>query len=175
MIAEAANGREASLLIQNKNPDVVLLDFQLPMLSGIETAREIADQQKGTKSIFISVLADEEYVLEAFKAGARGFVASESAQTDLLPAIRVVSEGGVFLSPLISSELINECNRRFSGEEETIHDPEKQLFCWLTEVVKEEDIANRLDTTVTVVQAASQNVRHRLQQVGMSETITSLL
>ena len=175
VIAEAASGEEAVQLSQYQDPDVVLLDFQLPFLSGIRTAREIADGRRNMKSLFISVFPDEEYVLEAFKAGASGFVLSAAVQSDLLAAIRVVAGGGIFISPLVSSELVDECNRRFGGGENVIPGYHKQLFCWLAEGLQTDDIAQRLNTTVAGIQASAQDVQARLGKAGMSKTITSLI
>ena len=106
VMAEASNGGEAVSLAQYQKPDVVVLDFQLPVFNGIETVRKLG-VLPDIRSLFTTVLADEEYVLEAFKAGARGFVLNQAAQTDLLPAIRVVAAGGVFLSPPIRSALVH--------------------------------------------------------------------
>ncbi len=174
VIAEAASGEEAVQLSQYQDPDVVLLDFQLPFLSGIRTARELADGRRNMKSLFISVFPDEEYVLEAFKAGASGFVLSAAVQSDLLTAIRIVAAGGIFISPLVSSELVDECNRRFGGDT-AIPGYHKQLFCWLAEGLGTDDIAQRLNTTVSGIQAAAREVQARLRKAGMSNTITSLI
>ena len=108
VVAEAANGREAIVLAEYQNPEVVLLDIQLPHVPGITAAREISSKRPDTKIIFVSMLTDESYVQEAFKAGARGYVLGDTAQTDLPIAIKTVAKGGAFLSPAISANLIDE-------------------------------------------------------------------
>ncbi len=105
VIGEAANGREAVLLAEHTHPDIVLLDVQLPQISGIAAAREICSKNNKPGIIFISEHLDEEYVSEAFKAGARGYVLADSAQSDLIHAIGVVASGSRFVSPSISSPL----------------------------------------------------------------------
>lgn len=101
MIAEAANGREAVLLADYRRPDIVVLDIQFPDVNGITAARLITGKNAGTRIIFVSQLADAEYLTEAFKAGAHGYVLSDAAQTDLIPAVRAAAEGQFFVSPAI--------------------------------------------------------------------------
>ncbi len=102
VVAEAANGREAVVLAEFKHPDVVLLEIGLPLVSGIGVVREIS-----AKAIFVTAHTEEGYVLEAFRAGARGYVAGDAAASDLAQAIHVVAAGGMFLSPSIAAQLEN--------------------------------------------------------------------
>jgi len=108
VVGEAANGREAVLLAEFRHPDIVLLDVKLQQLNGMGAAREIASAKPELGIIFVSALSDREYVSEAFKAGARGYVLDDAVQSDLIPAIHVVAGGGRFLSPAISARLIDE-------------------------------------------------------------------
>jgi two-component system, NarL family, response regulator NreC len=101
VIAEAANAREAVLLADYRCPDIVVLDIQLPDVNGITAARVMTGKNASTGILFVTALADEEYIREAFKAGARGYVLSDSAQTDLIPAVRAVAEGRTFVSPAV--------------------------------------------------------------------------
>jgi two-component system, NarL family, response regulator NreC len=107
VVGEAANGREALVLAEYKHPDIVLLDVQLSQINGIAAAREISSKNPSSGIIFVSSLGDEEYVSEALKAGARGYVLEDAVQIDLADAIRVVAGGGTFLSPAISSRPID--------------------------------------------------------------------
>lgn len=102
VIGEAANGREAVALTEFRHPEVVVLDVQLPHRSGITSAREISTKAANVGIVFVSEYTDQEYITEAFKAGARGYVRADSAQSDLIRAIQVVATGGRFLSPSIS-------------------------------------------------------------------------
>ena len=106
VIGEAANSREAVALTEYQRPDVVLLDVKLPHMTGMRTAREITAKAAGIGVIFVSEHVDEEYVTEAFKAGARGYVRADSVQTDLIRAIGVVGRGGRFVSAGVRSEML---------------------------------------------------------------------
>ncbi len=98
VVAEAANGREAITLADYRHPEVVVLDVDLHLIRGIDVARAISESEPKTRIVFVSSVAEESYVQEAFRAGARGYVLENLAQTDLLTAISAVVEGGVFVS-----------------------------------------------------------------------------
>ncbi len=115
VVAEAANGREAVVLADFKHPDIALLEIGLPLVNGIAVAREISGKEGAPKSIFVTAHTEEGYVLEAFKAGARGYVAGDAAASDLAQAIHVVAGGGRFLSPSISGQLENLPNELENG------------------------------------------------------------
>jgi DNA-binding NarL/FixJ family response regulator len=120
VIGEAADGREAVALAEYRRPDVVLLDVQLPPANGISTAREIASKRPSNRHgigvIFVTVLTDQEYVSEALRAGARGYVLEDAASTDLFRAIRAVASGGSFLSPAIGRKLLDEHLAKSPGD-----------------------------------------------------------
>jgi DNA-binding NarL/FixJ family response regulator len=105
VVGEAANGREAVILAEFRHPDIVVLDVTLPQLSGMAAAREIVSVKPEIGVIFVSALSDREYISEAFKAGARGYVLDDAIQSDLMVAIDTVAAGGRFLSPAISASL----------------------------------------------------------------------
>jgi DNA-binding NarL/FixJ family response regulator len=105
IVGEAANGREAVVLADYRRPDIVVLDIHLPLINGIPAAMEILSRSPQAGIIMVSGLADEEYVVEAFKAGARGYVRADSAQTDLVAAVRALIQGNSYVSPSITSQL----------------------------------------------------------------------
>ena len=146
VIGEAADGREAVALTQYRRPDVVLLDVHLPPLNGISTAREIVSKRRGSAIVFVTVLTDHEYVSEALRPGARGYVLEDVASTDLSHAVRVVAGGGTFLSQAITQKLIEEhLAKRCDDCNSSGH--EKQLCCLLAAGYHQDEIARRLNST----------------------------
>lgn len=105
IVGEAANGREAVVLADYRRPEIVLLDIHLPLVNGMSAAVEILSKTPKAGIIMVSDLADEEYVIEAFKAGVRGYVRGDAAQTDLIPAVCAVAQGNSYVSPSIASQL----------------------------------------------------------------------
>lgn len=116
VVGEAANAREAVALAEYLYPNVVILDVKLPDRTGIMAAREISAKFRKIGVIFVSAHIDEEYVAEAYKAGARGYVLADCVQTDLIPAIRLVAEGARFLSPAFASQLREQYAPRSQNE-----------------------------------------------------------
>lgn len=170
VIGEAANGREAVALAEYRRPDIVLLDVKLPPLNGISAAREISSKRQSLGIIFVTALTDEEYISEAFKAGARGYVLGNVVQTDLPSAIRVVAGGGTFLSPAISARLIEEYATKDSNAY-TISEHEKQLCCLLAAGYGEDEIARHLNSTASRIRTDYQNVGDTLQRMRVPQVI----
>ena len=108
VIAEAANGRDAIAEVEENHPDVIVMDLSMPLMSGLEATHQICERDPGAKIIILTVHANEEYILQALRAGASGYLLKEAAPTDLIRAIKVVHQGEAFLSPTISRNLIRD-------------------------------------------------------------------
>jgi len=166
VVAEAANGREAIVLTEFKHPDVVLLEVKLPYLNGIAVTREISSKNGCSKQIFVTADTDEAYVIEALKAGARGFVAEDSAPVDLAHAIHVVSVGRMFLSPAICMRFLEGHLR--NGD---ISQNEMQVCCLLVAGYGEREIAERLNTDLTKVRIDCRSIGNALRFGSLPEPI----
>ena len=92
VVGEAQDGREAVRTVDEQSPDVVVMDVAMPNLNGIEATVRIVDSHPRTAVIILSMHSDEGYVLRALKAGARGYLLKDSAESDLIEAVRKVSE-----------------------------------------------------------------------------------
>src|SRR5271166_3517219 len=112
VIAEAANGREAVALAEAHRPDAVVMDVAMPILNGIEAARQICNKLPQTAVVFLSMHSDEGYVLKALKSGARAYLLKDSAEHDLINAVKAVSDGKAFFSPAISKMLVEDYMRQ---------------------------------------------------------------
>ena len=112
VIAEAESGPEAVLVCKQRPPDIVLLDIELPGLSGIETAREILRHCPEVKVIILSMYDDEQSVISALRSGARAFVLKKASDRDLLGALRAVAQGGTYLSPQVSDRVLQRIQKK---------------------------------------------------------------
>lgn len=101
LAGEAASGADALQMACRGAPEVIVVDLQISHPSGIETARALRETCPEAKIVLVSLLVGEEYAEEALRAGAYGFVASDSAQNDLALAIRLAFAGKTFISPQI--------------------------------------------------------------------------
>ena len=108
-VGEAADGREGLALIRREHPDVVMLDIRMPGMDGLETLRAIADDRAlgSTRVVMLTTFGLEEYVFEALRLGASGFLLKDADPSDLLRAVRVVHAGESLLSPAVTRQLIS--------------------------------------------------------------------
>jgi DNA-binding NarL/FixJ family response regulator len=106
VVEEAADGREAVRLARDLRPDVAVLDFAMPFLNGLEAAREIQHVSGLTRTVLLTIHKEDHYVLGALRAGVRGYVLKTQAATDLLHAVRDITQGHIYLSPEVSRTVV---------------------------------------------------------------------
>ncbi|TWJ17106.1 LuxR family two component transcriptional regulator [Stackebrandtia albiflava] len=114
VVAEAGDGAEAVALVRRHRPDVVLMDIRMPGLDGLAaTARLTADESlAGVRIVILSTFDLDEYVFEALRSGASGFLVKDTEPVELLHAVRVVAEGDALLSPGVTRRLVEEFAQR---------------------------------------------------------------
>jgi DNA-binding NarL/FixJ family response regulator len=113
VVGEAANGAEAVALAASERPDVILMDVRMPVMDGLEATRRItAGAATATRVVILTTFDLDEYVHEALRAGASGFLLKDTMPVDLLNAIRVVAAGDALIAPSITRRLIEEFARR---------------------------------------------------------------
>ena len=110
VVGEAADGLELlNLLKMSKlTPHMAIVDITMPHLGGIETTRRIKMTYPEVKVLILTIHKDEEYLHEAFSAGAEGYLLKEDANTELFSAIETIRQGGIYVSPLLSGRLVND-------------------------------------------------------------------
>ena len=117
VVGEASDGREAVELVRREHPDVVLMDIRMPEMDGLEATRQITgdDATSATKVLILTTFDLDEYVYEALRAGASGFMLKDTLPADLLAAVRVVADGEALLAPKITKRLIEKFVEQPSG------------------------------------------------------------
>ncbi|HUX61915.1 MAG TPA: response regulator transcription factor [Ignavibacteriaceae bacterium] len=131
VVGEAANGREALEKINECSPDIVLLDIAMSELNGLEVAERVHRDFPLVSVIILSMYANEEYVLQALKVGAYGYLLKDSAPNELEIAIKAVVKGDTYLSPLVSKTLVTDYLKRIN--EKPLEDKnESNVFIKLT-------------------------------------------
>lgn len=115
VVAEGDDGSEALGLVQEYLPDVVIMDINMPQMNGVEATRELVEKYPDTKVIILSIHDDENYVTHALKTGACGYLLKEMDADALIEAVRVVAEGGSYLHPKVTHNLVNEYRRLAAG------------------------------------------------------------
>ena len=176
VVAEAADGREAAERAEATRPDVVVLDIAMPNMSGIEAAQRIRAVLPQAAIVILSMHSDESYVLRALKAGAKGYLLKDSAESDLIEAIKAVSEGKAFFSPEISKILVEDYVRdmRKRGAEdsyELLTAREREILHLLAEGKSNKDIATLLDLSLYTVETHRRNLQDKLNLHSLAELI----
>jgi two-component system, NarL family, response regulator NreC len=176
VIADAANGRDAVSLAEQHRPDVVVVDVAMPILNGIEAARQITAKLPATAIVFLSMHGDESYVLRALKAGARAYLLKDSAEYDLIQAVKAVSEGKAFFSPAISKMLVEDYMRQMQerGVEdsfELLTTREREVLQLLAEGKSNKDVATLLNLSLYTVETHRSNIFQKLNLHSQAELI----
>ncbi|TGA85263.1 response regulator transcription factor [Streptomyces sp. MZ04] len=111
VVGEAVNGREAIDRVRELAPDVVLMDIRMPVLNGIEATREIVASEGDSKVLVLTTFDLDEYVYEALRAGASGFLLKDASARQLADGVKVVAAGEALLAPTVTRRLITEFSR----------------------------------------------------------------
>ncbi|RKQ35584.1 response regulator [Oceanobacillus halophilus] len=111
VVAEGNDGSEAAKLVKENNPDVVLMDINMPNINGVQATADLVRYFPNTKVIILSIHDDESYVTHALKTGAQGYLLKEMDADALIEAIKVVSDGGSYLHPKVTHNLVREYRR----------------------------------------------------------------
>jgi DNA-binding NarL/FixJ family response regulator len=162
VVAEAGDGREALHLAQEARPDVAALDLSMPLLNGLEAARQIAAWERGPRVILLTVHAEDRYVLEALRAGVRGYILKKQAAADLVRAIREVSAGGVYLSPGISAAVVEAIRSPGNLPEESLTAREREVLQLVAEGKTTKEIAVLLGVSVKTADAHRTRLMQKL-------------
>ena len=176
VVGEASDGRQAVEQAEATQPDIIVLDIAMPNLSGIEAAQRISALLPQTRIIILSMHSDESYVLRALKAGAKGYLLKDSAENDLIEAIRAVDEGKAFFSPEISNimveDYVREMKRRGAEDSYELLTPrEREILQMLAEGKTNKHIATVLDLSLYTVETHRRNLQDKLNLHSFAELI----
>ena len=176
VVGEASDGREAVSLVSSQKPDVLVMDIGMPNLNGIEAAAQIAQNHPEISIVMLSMHSDESYVLRALKAGAKGYLLKDSAETDLIRAVHSVAEGKSFFSPAVSKVLLDDYVRKLkrSGTEDPydlLTPREREVLQLVAEGKSNKDVAQLLNLSVYTVETHRSNIMEKLNLHGVPELI----
>jgi DNA-binding NarL/FixJ family response regulator len=151
VVGEASDGEEALRLATQLTPDVVLMDIRMPGVDGLAACRQIAgdDRLASVRVVILTTFDLDEYVFEALRAGASGFLVKDTEPTELIQAVRVVARGEALLSPSVTRRLIAEFATRArepgpAPDLDVLTDREREVMALVAEGLSNDEIARRL-------------------------------
>ncbi len=165
VVAEARDGREAVHMVETHHPDLVLMDIAMPGLNGLEATRRLVKAFPAIRVLILSMHKSEEYVWQALRAGAVGYLLKDAELAELALALTAVTRGETYLSPPISKHLIREYVQRVGGEETTLErltPRQREILQLIAEGHTTKAIAQRLGLGVKTVETHRTQMMERL-------------
>ena len=162
IIGEGSDGREAVRKARTLDPDIAILDISMPLLNGIDAAHEIHRLAPRTQVILLTMYKEDAYILEALRAGIRGYVLKSQAASDLVAAVEDVLRGSVYLSPGISEAVVNAYKSRSSVSVESLSSRERQVLQLVAEGNTTKKIAAILNVSVKTADSHRTRIMKKL-------------
>ncbi|MFL5806630.1 MAG: response regulator [Roseiflexaceae bacterium] len=169
IVGEAANGQAAVELFAQLQPDIVLMDLQMPVLDGPEATRRIRDRAPDARILVLTTYATDEFIFKALRAGARGYLLKDASADELLSAIRAVSQGQTLLAPAVAERLV-------AGVSDNAHEPltprELEVLTLLGRGRSNGEIADALTIAPRTVKVHVQNILGKLGAGNRTEAVS---
>ncbi len=158
VIAEAANGEEALSLAAQHNPDIILMDINMPVMNGLEAAERFQNEMPDIKLLMLTMHDSREYITRVLKAGAKGYILKDVSSSEMAVAIKAVYEGKTYYSSGVTDILVNQSTVR----EVPLTDREKTILQLLAEGNSNKHVARELDISVRTVETHRRNIKRKL-------------
>lgn len=175
LIGEAGNGLEAIQLVKNLQPDVLIVDLMMPGLNGLEVIRQVNQHSPKTRTVVLSMYANEAYILEALRNGATGYVLKDSTAADLVHAVREVLADRRYLSPLLSKNTIEAYIKKAEVVPldlyETLTTREREVLHLAAEGLTNSEIAAQLFISPRTVEIHRANLMRKLNLHSQTDLI----
>jgi len=166
IVGEAGSGAEALEAVRDLKPDLVIMDVVMSGMSGIEATRRIRRAAPDVSVLALTMHEDEQYFFEMLQAGASGYIPKRAAPDDLVSAIRVISQGGVFLYPTLAQMLVKDYVERakpgVTPSGRRITPREREVLTLIAEGRTNQEIADALVISVKTVDRHRENIMHKL-------------
>jgi len=174
IVGQAATGSEAVHLAAHLNPDVVLIDIEMPELDGVEALRQIRAARPDARVIVFTAFDTDERIVAAVRAGAQGYLLKGAPREELFKAIRVVSAGGSLLQPVVASRLLNHVRAQSDdqSEIELLTDRELEVLKLLAKGKSNKEIAGHLVISERTVKFHVSSIMGKLGANNRTEAVT---
>ena len=176
VIAQASDGREAVKFILDLKPDVAILDIGMPLLNGIEATRQSVRRLPDLHVLILSMYAEEAYITQALQAGAHGYLLKDSADTELIRAVRAVAIGKSYFSPAVARVMLDDYVRQLSQKGivdryDSLSEREREIFQLVAEGHSNKEIAELLSVSPATVETHRAHILQKLDVHNTAELV----
>ncbi|MGH9660706.1 MAG: response regulator [Bryobacteraceae bacterium] len=176
VVGEAADGREAVDMAGALDPDIVVMDIGMPQMNGMEATRQILARHPHVNVLILSMYSDETYLVQTLRAGARGYLLKDSAEDELIDAVRAVSTGVPYFSPRIARMLVGDSMQRLRDEAATdtyelLTPREREVLQLIAEGKSNKEVASLLFVSPTTIETHRARVMEKLDLHSTAEIV----
>ena len=176
VVAEAGDGRDAVRQALAVQPDIAILDIGMPLMNGIEATRQIVRRRPDIHVLILSMHANEAYIIQALKAGARGYLLKDSADTDLIRGVAAVASGKSFFSPAVAKVMLDDYVRHLADKGiadrfDTLSEREREIFQLVAEGRSNKEIAELLSVSLATIETHRAHVLQKLDVHNTAELV----
>ena len=176
LVGEAEDGQQAIELTRTLHPDVVLMDVRMPVMDGVEATKVLASSEPATKILVLTTFDVDEYVIEAIRAGASGFLLKDVRPDELIDAIRIIARGDALLAPTATRALLDSMSgagpRREDGVLSALTEAELTVLTLVGRGLSNGEIARELFVADTTVRT---HIRHVLEKLALRDRVQAVV
>ncbi len=176
VVGEAGDGREVVRMAEELDPHIIVMDIAMPQLNGIDAAEQVLRRSPETSIIILSMYADEEYLTRALTVGVKAYLLKDSAEVDLVHAVRAVAAGKSFFSPVIAQALAEDYVRQLQSRGlqdsfELLTPREREILQLLAEGKSNKEVATVLDVSPYTVETHRMHLMQKLNLHNTAEIV----
>ena len=175
LVGEASNGRDAITMVGDLEPDILVIDIEMPALNGIEAARRVIGDHPNMAVIILSMFSQPEQVIRALNAGVHGYMLKSGAIKELMNAIRIVGNGDLYLSPQVLRPIVNGylawAEQEGISPLDRLTSRERQVLRLIADGMSNTDIADELEVGVRTVETHRANLMNKLDIHSVVELV----
>jgi len=176
VVGEAGDGRTVVAIGLDLRPDVAILDIGMPFLNGIEATRQLVRRLPDLHVLILSMHADEAYIIQALKAGARGYLLKDAADSELVRAVIAVSNGKSYFSPAVARVMLDDYVRKLSASGiadryDALSEREREVFQLIAEGHSSKEIAHQLSLSPATVETHRTHILQKLDVHNTAELV----
>lgn len=172
IVGEAKDGREAVEKVALLEPDVVLMDFQMPVMDGLEAVKVIKEQNPSTNVIMLTIHGEDEYVAEAIMHGASGYVLKSVTKEELIQIISKINDGESYVQPEVTKGLLKQfVTQKKTPREKVLTERELEVLQLMADGNTNKEIARELNLSVQTVKSHVRNIFEKLETVDRAQAV----